>query len=250
MRILACVKRVIDPYAQVRVRSDGSAVETDDVKMATNPYCENALEQSLRWKDEGAASEVVVMTVGPVESELSLRAALAMGSDRAIRVDCSTELVPLQTASVIAQVARREKADVVWLGKQSIDGDNNQTGQMVAALLGWPQALFLSKAQVQGGKVVAESDVNDGIACYEVDLPCVLTAALRLNEPRYPSLPAIAKAKSKPLAIIEASDLEPLPKGQVETIEVAERSMRQKGMMVDDAAELAGLLKAKVKALC
>lgn len=249
MKVLSCLKRVVDPYAVVRVRDDNSAVETKNVKMATNPFCENALEQALRWKDEQAASEVVAMTIGAEDAEENLRAALALGADRALRVHSETQLRPLQAASVIAEVARREKVDVVWLGKQSIDGDNNQTGQMAAALLGWPQALFLSKAVVSDGKVLAESEVDEGIACLEVDIPCVLTADLRLNEPRYPPLPAIIKAKAKPIEVVQADELGPLPEDRMETIEVVPPPKRQKGRMIDDVTELATLLRRDIKAL-
>lgn len=249
MRVLCCLKRVVDPYVAVRLSADGGSVVTDNVKMSTNPFCENALEQALSWKDAGKASEVVALTVGPEAASQNLLAALALGADRAIRVDCGGPTGPLRTASVIAQVARREEADVVWLGKQSIDGDNNQTGQMAAALLGWPQALFLSKAEVNGNKVATESEVDDGIACHEVVLPCVLTADLRLNEPRYPALPAIIKAKSKPMETVALDSLDPLPDETCETVGLSLPPARSKGEIVGGAAALAEILRREVKAL-
>ena len=233
----------------IRVRSDGSGVETANVKMATNPFCENALEQALRWKDSGVANEVQVLTIGPQEATENLRAALALGADSAIHILHDRFLSPLQVAKSVEVIARREDYDVIWLGKQSIDGDNNQTGQMLAALLDWPQALFLSEADVDGDTISVHSEVDDGIALFNIKSPCVLTADLRLNEPRYPALPAILKAKSKPIETISIEELGVDFKGEVETVSVSPPPARQRGRMVADAKELAGFLKSEVKAL-
>ena len=197
MKVLCCIKRVVDPYAVVRVKADNSGVETNNVKHATNPFCENALEQALRWKDAGKITELVVLCIGPASATDNLRAALALGADRVLHLVHEDVARPLVIAKTIAKVVAKEEPSIVLLGKQSIDGDNNQTGQMVAGLLDWPQALFLSKAEIVDDGVEAESEVDNGIASFKLPTPCVLTADLRLNEPRYPALPAIMKAKIK-----------------------------------------------------
>lgn len=249
MKILAAVKRVIDPYVKVRVRADGLGVETADVKMAMNPFCENALEQALRWKDSGAASEVVAVSAGPADFAETLRMALAMGADRAIHVKTEEVPEPLAAAKIIAALARREDPGVVWLGKQAADGDFNQTGQMVAALLGWGQALFLSAAEIKDGAVSADSEVDNGIASLRVKTPCVLTADLRLNEARYPTLPNIMKAKKKPMEELSPGDLGVDASPRLKVLKVAEPPPRPAGRKVADAVELARVLREEAKVL-
>lgn len=249
MKILVAVKRVIDPYVKVRVRADGAGVETADVKMAMNPFCENALEEALRWKDAGLADEVVALSAGAADCAETLRMALAIGADRAVLVKTDSTPEPLLAAKIIAAVARRENPGVIWLGKQATDGDFNQTGQMTAALLGWGQALFLSAAKLEGDSVVAESEVDNGIAVLKVKTPCVLTADLRLNDPRYATLPNIMKARKKPLEELSPGDLGIDPAPRLKIVKVSEPPPRKAGRKVADAAELAHALREEAKVL-
>lgn len=249
MKILVTVKRVIDPYVKVRVRADKSGVETDGVKTAVNPFCENALEEAIRWRESGVAEEVIALSVGGENCSETLRSALAVGADRAILVNTDTVPEPLQTAKIIAAVAMREKPGVIWMGKQGIDGDYNQTGQMVAALLGWGQSVFLSSAKIEGDFVVAESEVDSGINVTKVKLPCVLTADLRLNEARYATLPNIMKAKKKPLETLQPADLGVTIANRLQTVEVTSPPQRGGGKRVADVAELVQLLKEEAKVL-
>lgn len=249
MKALVCVKRVIDPYVKVRVRSDQTAVETENIKMAMNPFCQNAVEEALRWRDAGSVSEVVALSIGGEAVAETLRTALAMGADRAIRVDAADQVEPLTAAKLIAAVARREEPGVVWMGKQAIDGDFNQTGQMTAALLGWGQGLFLSGARVDGGEVVAESETDDGINVLRIGMPCVLTADLRLNEARFPTLPNIMKAKKKPFETLSPGDLGVDPAPRLEVLRVTEPPQRKAGRRVADVAELVDALRNEAKVL-
>ncbi len=249
MKILVTVKRVIDPYVKVRVRADGAGVETEGVKMAMNPFCENALEEALRWREKGEASEVVALSAGGAQCAETLRAALAVGADRAIFVKTESPPEPLAAAKIIAAVARRENPGIVWMGKQAIDGDFNQTGQMTAALLGWGQALFLSAAKLEGGAVLAESEVDSGIQTVRVKTPCILTADLRLNEPRYATLPNIMKAKKKPLEEMSAADLGVDDSPRLTVLATAEPPPRAAGKRVENAAELVRLLREEAKVL-
>ncbi|MGI9306576.1 MAG: electron transfer flavoprotein subunit beta/FixA family protein [Gammaproteobacteria bacterium] len=249
MKILAAVKRVIDPYVKVRVRADGMDVEKNDVKMAMNPFCENALEESLRWKDAGRADEVIALSAGGDDCAETLRMALALGADRAILVKTETPPEPLAAAKIIAAIAKRENPGVIWLGKQAADGDFNQTGQMTAALLGWGQALFLSAAALEDGCVLAESEVDNGIATLRVKLPCVLTADLRLNDPRYATLPNIMKAKRKPLEELSPADLGVDASPRLKTIKISEPPARPPGRKVADVNELVRALREEAKVL-
>lgn len=249
MRILVTVKRVIDPYIKVRVRADSSAVETDGVKMAMNPFCENALEESLRWREAGSAGEVVALSVGEDACAETLRTALAMGADRAIHVKAEKTPQPLATAKIIAAVAKREQPGVIWMGKQGIDGDYNQTGQMAAALLGWGQGLFLSSATLADGVVTGESEVDSGIRTLKIKTPCVLTADLRLNEARYATLPNIMKAKKKPLETLTAEELGVDAADRLKTVKVTTPPPRPSGMRVADVAELISKLRGEAKVL-
>ena len=249
MKILVAVKRVIDPYVKVRVRADGADVEKSDVKMAMNPFCENALEAALRWKDEGLADEVIAVSAGAADSADTLRMALAVGADRAILIKTDNTPEPLIAAKLIAAVAKRENPGAIWCGKQATDGDFNQTGQMIAALLGWGQALFLSGAKLENGAVHADSEIDSGIAALKVKTPCVLTADLRLNDPRYATLPNIMKARKKPLEEISPADLGVDCTPRLKILKVSEPPPRKAGRRVADAAELARVLREEAKVL-
>ncbi|THD62061.1 electron transfer flavoprotein subunit beta/FixA family protein, partial [Phenylobacterium sp.] len=197
MKVLVPVKRVIDYNVKARVKPDQTGVDLANVKMSMNPFCEIAVEEAVRLKEKGVATEVVAVSIGPAQAQETLRTALAMGADRAILVQTAEDLEPLAVAKVLQAVIGKESPDLVVMGKQAIDGDNNATGQMLAALLGWPQATFASAIEVAGQKAKVTREVDGGLQTIEVDLPAVITADLRLNEPRYASLPNIMKAKKK-----------------------------------------------------
>ena len=249
MKALVAVKRVLDPYVRARVRADGSGVDLENAKMAMNPFCENALEQALQWREKGFVSEVVAASVGPADFSETLRHALALGADRAIRVAVDSPPEPLGVAKALSALARKEGAEVVLMGKQAIDGDFNQTGQMTAALLGWAQATFLSAAEPGEGVVVCEREVDDGILQVEVKLPCVLTADLRLNEPRYATLPNIMKAKRKPIEEVAPEDLGADLTPRLQVLKVEEPPARKAGARVANVSELLDKLKNEAKAL-
>ncbi|MGU9950863.1 MAG: electron transfer flavoprotein subunit beta/FixA family protein [Gammaproteobacteria bacterium WSBS_2016_MAG_OTU1] len=249
MKILTPIKRVIDPYVKVRVRADGLDVEKNDVKMAMNPFCENALEESLRWRDAGNAEEVVIVSVGGADAAETLRMGLAIGADRAILVKTDEPPQPLAIAKVLAAIAKRENPGVIWMGKQATDSDFNQTGQMLAALLGWGQGLFLSSAKLEGDSVVADSEIDSGIVSIKIKMPCVLTADLRLNSPRYPSLPNIMKAKRKPLEEFSPADLGVDVAARFKVLKVSEPPPRPAGRKVEDVNELVRVLREEAKVL-
>ena len=249
MKALVAVKRVLDPYVRARVRADGSGVDLENAKMAMNPFCENALEQALQWREKGFVSEVVAASVGPADFSETLRHALALGADRAIRVAADSPPEPLGVAKALSALARKEGAEVVLMGKQAIDGDFNQTGQMTAALLGWAQATFLSAAEPGEGGVVCEREVDDGILQVEVKLPCVLTADLRLNEPRYATLPNIMKAKRKPIEEVAPEELRADLTPRLQVLKVEEPPARKAGVRVANVSELLDKLKNEAKAL-
>ena len=249
MKILVTVKRVIDPYVKVRVRADGSSVETDGVKMAMNPFCENALEESLRWREAGSASEVIALSIGSESCTETLRTALAIGADRAILVKTDVTIEPLGVAKIIAAIAKKEDPGVIWMGKQGIDGDYNQTGQMTAALLGWGMAPFLSSATLGDGSVVAESEVDSGIRVLRVKTPCVLTADLRLNEARYATLPNIMKAKRKPMETLTPDELGVDAAPRLRVLQIANPPPRGGGRKVADVKELLTLLREEAKVI-
>jgi electron transfer flavoprotein beta subunit len=244
-RILVGLKRVVDYNVRVRVRSDGSGVETDGVKMSINPFDEIALEEALRIKESGNANEVVVVSMGTTESEQQLRTGLAMGADRAILVDAGGPVSPLTGARVLLELANREAAELVILGKQAIDDDNSQTGQMLAALWGRPQATFASKIELNGSTARVTREVDVGLETIEVDLPAVVTVDLRLNEPRYVKLPDIMKAKKKPLDHIAIADLGVESEASMTAQNFEPPEQRQKGVIVDDVAGLVAALKEK-----
>jgi electron transfer flavoprotein beta subunit len=244
-RILVCIKRVVDFNVRVRVKPDGSGVVTEGVKMSINPFDEIALEEALRIKERGLAQEVVVASIGPTDCQQQLRTALAMGADRAILVQADATAQPLTAARAILALVEREQPSLVILGKQAIDDDNNQTGQMLAALWGRPQATFASKVELNDGKASVTREVDAGLETIEVDLPAVITTDLRLNEPRYVKLPEIMKAKKKPLDTVSLADLGTTPAPQLRVLRTEPPAQRQKGVMVKDAAELVAALKKK-----
>jgi electron transfer flavoprotein beta subunit len=243
MKVLVPVKRVIDSNIKARVKSDQTGVDLANVKMSINPFCEIAVEEAVRMKEKGVATEVVAVSIGPVQAQETIRNALAMGADRGILVQTDADPEPLAVAKLLKAVIDEEKPDLVLMGKQAIDGDNNATGQMLAALLGWPQATFASKIEIEGGKAKVTREVDGGLQTLEVDLPAIVTADLRLNEPRYASLPNIMKAKKKPIDVKEVSTLGVDIAPRLTVLKVTEPAKRQAGVKVENAAELVAKLK-------
>ncbi len=248
MKVLVAVKRVIDFNVKPRVKMDGSGIDLANVKMSMNPFDEIAVEEAIRMKEKGAASEIVAVSIGPQKAQETLRTALAMGADGAILVltpdDIGSEVEPLAVAKILAKIAGEEQAGLVILGKQAIDDDSNQTGQMLAALLGWPQGTFASKIEIGDGNAKVTREVDGGLETIELKLPAVVTTDLRLNEPRYASLPNIMKAKSKPLATRTPAELGVDVSRRLETLKVAEPPRRQAGVKVGSVDELVDKLKA------
>ena len=244
-RVLVGLKRVVDYNVRVRIQSDGSGVETDGVKMSINPFDEIALEEALRMKERGEANEVVVVSIGGSECQQQLRTGLAMGADRAILVETAESVNPLTGARIFLELIKREAAELVLLGKQAIDDDNNQTGQMLAALWGRPQATFASRIELNGSTAKVTREVDVGLETIEVDLPAVITTDLRLNEPRYVKLPDIMKAKKKPLDQIPVADLAVESAASITAVTFEPPEQRQKGIIVKDVAELVAALKDK-----
>ena len=244
-KILVGLKRVVDYNVRVRVKPDGAGVVTEGVKMSINPFDEIALEEALRIREKGAATEVIVVTIGPADAQQQLRTGLAMGADRAIHVQSDAAIEPLAAARVFLKLIEKEAPQIVLLGKQGIDDDNNQTGQMLAALWRRPQATFASKVELDGSAAKVTREVDAGLETIEVDLPAVVTTDLRLNEPRYVKLPDIMKAKKKPLESIALADLGVDAAPQFKTLKFEPPASRQKGVMVKDVAELVAALKQK-----
>ena len=249
MKILVAVKRVIDYNVQVRVKADGTGIEKDNVKMSMNPPDENAVEEALRIKEAGKANEVVVLSIGEEKSQETIRTALAMGADRGILVKVEKEIEPLAVSKIISKIADEEKPEMILLGKQAIDDDCNQTPQMVSAILGWPQATFASKIEIENDFAIITREIDEGLEKIKVKKPFVASCDLRLNEPRYASLPNIMKAKKKPIDIKIASDLNVDIEPRMENIKVEEPPSRQKGIMVTDVAELVNKLKNEAKVI-
>ncbi len=244
-KILVGLKRVVDYNVRIRVKSDGSGVETAGVKMSINPFDEIALEEALQIKERGDASEVIVLSIGTSESQQQLRTGLAMGADRAILITTDDELDPLTRARIFLEVINREQPGLVVLGKQAIDEDNSQTGQMLAAIWGRPQATFASEVKLDGDTATVTREVDAGLETIEIDLPAVVTADLRLNEPRYVKLPDIMKAKKKPLEELPLSDLGIESAPAISTTACEPPAVREKGIMVEDVPALIGALKEK-----
>ncbi|MDH3577934.1 MAG: electron transfer flavoprotein subunit beta/FixA family protein [Gammaproteobacteria bacterium] len=244
-KILVGLKRVVDYNVRVQVKSDGSGVETDGVKMSINPFDEIALEEALRIKERGEASEVIVLSIGTADSQQQLRTGLAMGADRAILVETDTSADPLTAARIFKAIIERENVDLVILGKQAIDDDNSQTGQMLAAVWGRPQATFASEVSLDGNTARVTREVDIGLETIEIDLPAVITVDLRLNEPRYVKLPDIMKAKKKPLDQIPFAELGVKSAPRANELQFEPPEGRQRGIMVDDVAGLVAALKDK-----
>tara|TARA_R110000744_G_scaffold29035_5_gene69641 strand:+ start:329 stop:1078 length:750 start_codon:yes stop_codon:yes gene_type:complete len=249
MKILVAVKRVIDYNVKVRVKADNSDVDLTNVKMAMNPFCEIAVEEAVRLKEAGVASEVVVVSIGTKACQEQIRTALALGADRGIQIDLDTPADALSIAKLLKAVVEQEQPKLVILGKQSIDSDNNQTGQMLAALLEQPQATFASQVKVEGDKVQVTREIDGGLQTIEIDLPAVITTDLRLNEPRYASLPNIMKAKRKPLEVKTPADLGVEVKNNITLESVNAPAQRQAGIKVESVAELVEKLKSEAKVL-
>ena len=245
MKILVGIKRVVDFNVRVRVKPDGSGVDTDGVKMSINPFDEIALEEALRLREAGIASEVVVISIGDNSCQQQLRTGLAMGADRAIQIDTNTALQPLAAARTMLAIVEKEQPGLVILGKQAIDDDNNQTGQMLAALWNRPQATFASKVVVTGETARVTREVDAGLETIEVDLPAVITTDLRLNQPRFVKLPDIMKAKRKPLEVIALDELAIANDNNLQVDNYAPPAVRAKGIMVDSAAALVTELKSR-----
>ena len=243
MKLLVAVKRVIDFNVKPRVKADGTGVDLANVKMSMNPFDEIAVEEAIRLKEKGVATEIVAVSIGPAKAQETLRTALAMGADRAILIQTDDEVEPLAVAKLLAKVAEEEKPGLVILGKQAIDDDSNQTGQMLAALLGWPQGTFASKVEVAGDKVDVTREVDGGLETVKLSVPAVVTTDLRLNEPRYASLPNIMKAKSKPLAQKTPGDYGVDTAPRLSVLKVEEPAKRQAGVKVGSVDELIGKLK-------
>ena len=249
MKLLVTVKRVIDYNVQIRVKADGSGVEKDNVKMSMNPPDEKAVEEALRIKEAGKADEIIILTIGNDKAQETIRTALAMGADRGIHIKTDNDLEPLAISKIISKVAEEEKPSIILMGKQAIDDDSNQTGQMTSALLNWPQATFASKIEIDGQNAIVTREIDEGLERIKVSIPFVASCDLRLNEPRYASLPNIMKAKKKPIDTKEASSLGINIEPRIEQIKVEEPPVRQKGIMVSDVAELVQKLKHEAKVI-
>ena len=249
MKILVAVKRVIDYNVQIRVKEDGSGVVTDNVKMSTNPPNDNAVEEAVKIKESGKATEVIAVTIGEEKAQETVRKALAVGADRGIHVKADGILEPLMVSKLLQKVVDKEKPDLVLMGKQAIDDDCNQTGQMLSALLNWPQATFASKIDVKDNKLEVVREVDEGLETIEINLPAVVTCDLRLNEPRYASLPNIMKAKKKTIDLLSASDLGVDISPRIQQIKVEEPPKRKAGIKVANVAELVQKLKNEAKVI-
>lgn len=249
MKILVCVKRVVDANVKVRVKSDGSGVDLANVKMSVNPFDEIAVEEAVRLKERGVGAEIVAVSCGPAQVQETLRTAMAIGADRGIRVDAPADLDSLTVAKLLHAVAQRELPQLIILGKQAIDDDCNQTGQMLAALADLPQATFASKLEVADSHAVVTREVDGGLETLRVKLPAIITTDLRLNEPRYVTLPNIMKAKKKPLETLQATDLGVDLKPHLRLLKVAEPPKRGAGVRVPDVATLVDKLKTEAKVI-
>jgi len=249
MKVLVPVKRVVDYNVKVRVKSDGSGVDIANVKMSMNPFDEIAVEEAMRLKEAGKVTEVIAVSCGVTQCQETLRTALAIGADRAILAETDAELQPLAVAKLLKALADKEQPQLIILGKQAIDDDCNQTGQMLAALLGWPQATFASKVVVDGGKVAVTREVDGGLETVSLTLPAIITTDLRLNEPRYVTLPNIMKAKKKVLDIVKPGDLGVDVTPRVKTLKVVEPAKRSAGIKVPDVATLVAKLRNEAKVI-
>ncbi len=253
MKVLVAIKRVVDYNVKIRVRSDDTGVETGNVKMSMNPFDEIAVEEAIRLREAGQADEIVAVSLGSAACSETLRTALAMGADRGILVetlvDTEAELQPLAVAKALKAIAEAQSPGLIILGKQAIDDDSNQTGQMLAALLGWPQGVFTSRLVLDGGKAEVSREVDGGLEMLSLNLPAVITTDLRLNQPRYATLPNIMKAKKKPIDVVTPEDLGVDIRPRLETIKVTEPAARPAGIKVADVSELVGKLRDEAKVI-
>jgi electron transfer flavoprotein beta subunit len=249
MKVLVAVKRVIDYNVQIRVKEDGTGVNVDNVKMSTNPPDDNAIEEAVKLKESGKAKEIVAVTIGEEKAQETVRKALAVGADRAIHVKSDSYIEPLGVAKILKKIVEKEKPDLVFLGKQAIDDDCNQTGQMLAAMLGWPQGTFASKIQHKDKSIEVTREVDEGLETIEINLPAIITCDLRLNEPRFASLPNIMKAKKKPIEQLNAKDLGLNILNRIQQIKVEEPPKRKGGIKVASVAELVSKLKNEAKVI-
>ena len=249
MKVLVTVKRVIDPNVKARVKADGSGVETANVKMAMNPFCEIAVEQAVRMKEAGVVSEIVAVSIGVQQCQETLRTAMAMGADRGILVETDAEVQPLAVAKVLKKVVEKENPRLVIMGKQAIDDDSNQSGQMLAALLNWPQAAFISNIAINGDAADITREIDGGLEKLTIKIPAVVTADLRLNEPRYVTLPNIMKAKKKPLEVLKPDALGVDVTPRLKTLTVQEPPKRSAGVKVADVKELVAKLKNEARVI-
>ena len=249
MKILVAVKRVIDYNVQIRVKEDSTGIVTDNVKMSTNPPDDNAIEEAVKIKEAGKATEIVAVTIGEEKAQETVRKALAVGADRGIHVKVEGVVEPLAVAKILQKIVDKEKPDLVFMGKQAIDDDCNQTGQMLSALLNWPQATFASKIDIKENKLEIIREIDEGLETIEVNVPAVVTCDLRLNEPRYASLPNIMKAKKKPIDQMTAADLGVDATPRVQQIKVEEPPKRKAGIKVSSVAELVQKLKNEAKVI-
>jgi len=249
MKVLVAVKRVVDAEVKIRVKSDQTGIETANVKMSMNPFCEIAVEEAVRLKEKGEVSEIVVVSIGPQQTQETLRTAMALGADRAIQVNTDVVVESLAIAKILKAVVDKESPEMIILGKQSIDTDNNQTGQMLAALLDWPQGTFASDVSLNEGELTVEREIDGGLETLSMSLPAVITADLRLNEPRFASLPNIMKAKRKPLETITPDDLGVDVTPRIEILKVAAPAVREAGIIVESVSELVDKLKNEAKVI-
>jgi len=249
MKILVAVKRVIDYNVQIRVKEDGTGIVTDNVKMSNNPPDDNAIEEAVKIKEAGKATEVIAVTVGEEKSQETIRKALAVGVDRGIHVKADGIVEPIAVAKILQKIIDKEKPDLVFMGKQAIDDDCNQTGQMLSALLNWPQATFASKIVIKDNKLEVVREIDEGLETVEVNIPAVVTCDLRLNEPRYASLPNIMKAKKKPIDQLNIENLGIDIAPRIKQLKVVEPPKREKGIMVKDVVELVHKLKHEAKVI-
>ena len=249
MKILVPIKRVVDYNVKVRPKADESGVDLNNVKMAINPFCEIAVEEAVRLKEAGAATEIIAVTVGAENAQEQLRTALALGADKAILVETDLEVEPLGISKVLKAVVEKESPNLIIMGKQAIDGDNNQTGQMLAALMNYPQATFASELKIEGEKAVVTREVDGGLQTISINLPAVVTSDLRLNEPRYASLPNIMKAKQKPLEVIKSDDLGVDLNPRISTLKVSPPPEREAGIIVESVDQLVEKLKNEAKVI-
>jgi electron transfer flavoprotein beta subunit len=249
MKIIVPVKRVIDAYVTIRVKADQSGVETANVKMSMNPFCEIAVEEAIRMKEAGKATEIIVVSAGPATVQETMRTAMAMGADRGIHILCDEEIQPLTMAKLLKAIVEKEQPGLVLTGKQAIDSENNQTGQMLAALLNWPQGTFASKIVLESDHAVVTREIDGGLETLKLKMPCVVTTDLRLNEPRYAALPNIMKAKKKQLDTVTPADLGVTVQSAIKTLKVTEPPKRQAGIKVASVEELVAKLKTEAKVI-